>query len=173
MSEQQLTHWRKNNDSRYISGEDLKAGLKGLKPEMNVTIERFEDAETFDQSTQKKLVKTGFFLREIGGTELYKPVILNNTNAKFCAKEFGSEFMEHWIGKPLTLYAMPDKRFGHVARFMKFVAPIATDDKAEIDHLTAATSLEDLKLRWSQIPPARQAIPTVMAKLEKLKTTLK
>jgi len=171
--EQQLTHWKKNNDSRYISGEDLKAGLKGLKSEMNVTIERFEDAETFDQSTQKKLVKTGFFLREIGGAELYKPVILNNTNAKFCSKEFGSEFMEHWIGKPLTLYAMPDKRFGHVARFRKYFAPQVSDDSAEVAHLSAATNLDDLKLRWSQIPPERQAIPTVAALLDKLKSTLK
>lgn len=170
--EPQLTHWKKNNDSRYISGEDLKAGLKGLKPEMNVTIERFQDAETFDQSTQNKIVKTGFFLREIGGAELYKPVILNNTNAKFCAKEFGSEFMEHWIGKPLTLYAMPDKRFGHVARFRKYVAPML-DDKKPIAHLSVASTLADLQKRWAEIPPVEQAIPTVIAKKEELKNTLK
>ena len=59
-----LTHWKKNNDSRYISGEDLKSELKGLKKEMAVVISKFEDAETFDQSANQKMIRTGFFLSE-------------------------------------------------------------------------------------------------------------
>ena len=120
---EKLTHWKKNNDSRYISGEDLYNGIslgKGLKPEMVVSIESFEDSETFDQNNQSKVVKTGFILKdEETGKKIYKPVILNNTNGDFCEKEFASKFMEHWIGKPFVLYAKPDKRHGHVARFKK------------------------------------------------------
>lgn len=47
------THWKKNNDSNFISGEDLISGLKGLKPEMVVVIEKFNDAESFDQKKTK------------------------------------------------------------------------------------------------------------------------
>ena len=125
MSTENLTHWKKNNDSRYISGEDLQNGEvlnKGLRPFMSVVIERFEDSETYDQKQNEKVMKTGFYLKDLdSGKMLYKPVILNNTNAKFCIGEFKSEFMEHWLNKPLVLYAQQDRRHGYVARFRKYV----------------------------------------------------
>ena len=107
MTNETKTFWKKNNDSRYISGEDLKEGIsinKGLKPEMAVKIVSFEDMETFDQTDNQKKIKTGFILQDLNGNKLYKPVILNTINAKFCIKEFGSGYMEDWIGKPLVLY---------------------------------------------------------------------
>lgn len=171
MNETNLTHWKKNNDSRYISGEDLKYSLKGLKPEMNVIIEKFSDSETFDQKQQQIIIKTGFILREIGGALLYKPVILNNINAKFCIKEFGSEFMEHWLGKPLTLFAMPDKRHGHVARFKKYYPPQISDKNA-LDVINASKTLEELKTNWGKITSQEQALPTVLARKEELKLNL-
>lgn len=125
MSTEKLTHWKKNNDSRYISGEDLHNGItlnKGLKPSMVVTIEKFEDSETFDQNQQSKVTKTGFWLKDVEtGKMLYKPLILNNTNADFCIKEFNSEFLEHWLNKPVVLYAKQDRRHGYVARFRKHI----------------------------------------------------
>jgi len=168
-----LTHWKKNNDSKYISGEDLKSGLKGLKPEMVVIIDRFEDAETFDQNNQKKILKTGFHLKELNGTAVYKPVILNNTNASFCVKEFGSEFMEHWIGKPFVLYAQADKRHGFVARFKKYYAPPTVTDKEALLLLEKCNSLAELTDTWTNLSVDEKKLPTVMAKKESLKTTLK
>lgn len=117
------THWRKNNDSRYISGEDLKSGLNGLKPEMLVVIEKFNDTDSFDKKTQQKTIVTGLFLKEIGGKSLYKPVILNKTNGKFFEKEMGSAFMDDWLNKPVMLYCQPDSRHGFVVRFKKFNPP--------------------------------------------------
>lgn len=172
-----LTHWKKNNDPRYISGEDLKNGLaigKGLRQEMIVTISKFEDKETFDQSTQQKVTKTGFYLREYpNGTPLYKPVILNNTNAKFCINEFKSEFMEHWLDKPLVLWAMPDKRHGFVARFKKYYPPAQVADKNAIDLLSKSTTLAELGEAWTNLSAEEKKLPTVLAKKEALKTTLK
>jgi hypothetical protein len=165
------THWKKNNDSRYISGEDLMSRLKGLKPEMHVVIDRFEDAETFDQTTQSKSVKTGFFLKELNGESVYKPVILNNTNAKFCVKEFGSDFMEDWLNKPLVVYAMPDKRHGFVARFKKYYPPSISDVNA-LTILNQSTSLIELQSNWSKLNKQEQALPTVMALKDKLKNSL-
>jgi hypothetical protein len=168
-----LTHWKKNNDPRYISGEDLKEGIaigKGLAPEMVVMIDRFEDAETFDQNSQKKVVKTGFWLKTLDGRKLYKPVILNNTNAAFCIKEFGSSFMEHWIGKPMVLYALADKRHGFVARFKKYYPPASADPKQALESLSKVESIDDLKLVWEALSKEEKLLPTVMAKKEELKT---
>lgn len=167
-----LTHWKKNNDSKYISGEDLKAGLKGLRNEMVVVIEKFEDAETFDQNNQNKVIKTGFWLKELNGTKLYKPVILNNTNATFCVKEFRSEFMEHWIDKPFVLYAQADKRHGFVARFKKYYPPAASDKEALL-LLSKCSTLSDLQLQWDTLSVEEKKLPTVMAKKEALKESLK
>lgn len=125
---QEKTHWKKNNDSRYISGDDLQAQFHGLKPEMIVQIDRFEDAETFDQQKNSKIIKTGLFLKEVGGQLLYKPVILNKTNAKFFAKECNSDFMEDWIGHPVILHAVKDSRHGYVVRFKKYVLPVLQKD---------------------------------------------
>lgn len=122
------THWKKNNDSRYIAGEDLQTEFHGLRKEMNVVIDKFEDTETFDQNKNSKIIKTGLFLKELNGTPLYKPVILNNTNAKFFLKETGSDFMEDWIGVPVVIYAQKDSRHGYVVRFKKYYMPQLVKD---------------------------------------------
>lgn len=167
-----LTHWKKNNDSRYISGEDLKNGEilgKGLKSEMVVMIDKFEDAKTFDQQSQSEATKTGFWLKDLAGNKLYKPVILNNTNAKFCIEEFKSEFMEHWIGKPFVLYALPHKRHGFVARFKKYYPPATVSDKKALELLSTSTDIDSLVKNWEAISPAEKKLPTVLAKKEELK----
>lgn len=164
----ELTHWKKNLDSRYISGEDLQGELKGLKKEMVVVITRFDDADTFDSNTQAKGVKTGFYLKELNGKELYKPVLLNKTNAEFCRKEFKSEFMEHWINKPFVLYAMPDKRFGFVARFKKYYPPQISDVNA-LGVLSVAENLQQLGEFWATLTAEEKKLPTVMKLKDELK----
>lgn len=171
MTQQTLTHWKKNNDSRYISGEDLQAELHGLRKEMVVVIEKFEDAETFDQASNQKAIKTGFWLKELNGTKVYKPVILNNTNADFCRKEFNSDYMEHWIGKPFVLYAKPDKRHGFVARFKKYYAPQVSDANA-LTMLALATTQDELKDTWGKLSAAERNLPTVIAFKDELKSKL-
>lgn len=173
---EKLTHWKKNLDPRYISGEDLKSGIeigRGLRPEMVVEILRFEDKETFDQNQGKKSIKTGFFLKDVeSGRELYKPVLLNNTNAGFCIKEFKSDFMEHWIGKPFVLYAQADTRHGFVARFKKyFPKPTITPDKA-LAALEKSKDLAGLQANWLGLSSEEKNIPAVAAKKEELKAKL-
>ena len=140
------TPWSKNNDSRYISGEDLQFGLelnKGLKPEMVVKISTFKDSETFDQNAQEKIIKTGLTLIDIEtGNELYKPLILNNINGDFLEKEFGSIYLEDWIGKEFVLYAKADKRHVFVARCKKYypkVKPTFTQAQFENAKKAGAT----------------------------------
>lgn len=169
-----LTHWKKNNDSKYISGEDLQDSLKGLRPEMVVVIDKFEDSETFDQQNQKKITKTGLFLKEINGKALHKPVILNNTNADFFIKEFGSKFLEHWIGKPCVLYSKADKRHGFVARFKKYHPPATITPERALGILNNCKTLNELSTAWADvIKPEEKNLPVVLSKKEELKTTLK
>ncbi len=172
-----LTHWKKNNDPKYISGEDLKEGIeigKGLRPEMVVCIDRFEDSETFDQQKNSKVTKTGFWLKEYpSGNRIYKPVILNNTNADFCIKEFGSKFLEHWIGKPMILWAQPDKRHGFVARFKKYYPPREITDTNALVVLNASKTLAELQSNWTSLSPAEKNLPTALALKDKLKGELK
>ena len=171
--ENKLTHWKKNNDSRYISGEDLQGELNGLKKEMIVVIERFQDAETFDQQKNEKIMKTGFFLKTLDGKTLYKPVILNNTNAKFCRTEFKSEYMDHWVGKPFVLYAKIDSRHGFVARFKKYYPPTISDVEG-LKKLALCKNLDELQKCWiNDITPQEKNLPTIEAKKEELKNKLK
>ena len=128
MENQTLTHWKKNLDSRYISGEDLQAELHGLKKEMVVSIDRFNDTDTFDSSKNEKRIVTGLFLKDSNGVALYKPALLNRINAKFFIKETGSEFVDHWIGIPVIMYAQKDSRHGYVVRFKKYVLPTLVKD---------------------------------------------
>ena len=172
MSEQ-LTHWKKNNDSRYISGEDLKAELRGLKSEMVVTLVKFTDAETFDQSTQAKVTKTGLYFNDESGKPLHKPLIMNNTNANFFKKECNSDFIEHWIGKTVVLYALADKRHGWVASLKKYYPPAQVDDKKAIESLNGCKTLADLQVAYLALSSAEQKYPTIYALKEKLKTELK
>lgn len=168
------THWRKNLDPRYISGEDLKNSLKGLSPEMLVAIDNMQDAPTFDQSTQKETTKTSLWLKDLKTQQrIYKPVILNVSNAKFFAKEFGSDFIEDWYGKPCILFAQADRRFGYVARFKHYFPPAGITDANALGLLNKCTTLVELTETWGKLTAEEKKLPSVMAKKELLKTTLK
>jgi hypothetical protein len=137
--------WHKNIDSNFISGEDLLNERKGLKKSMNVMVERFDERETFDQNNNAKILKDALYLKEVDGPSLYKPVLLNKTNAMFFDKLTGSDKIFQWVGIEVVLFAQPDKRFGHVARFRKAPPKKAELDPAVVARFKACTNGEDLK----------------------------
>lgn len=167
------THWKKNNDSKYISGEDLNAELNGLKKEMDVEVVAFEDVKTYDQNQNEKITKTGLYLKEVGGQQLYKPLILNNTNAKVLAKVANSPIMEDWIGQKVTLFAKADSRFDWVARLKKYVEKNTTNPKPALEKLGKCKDLKSLQEAWTKLKPNEQSLPEVLAKKEELKGKLK
>lgn len=166
------THWKKNLDPRYISGDDLKAGLNGLAPEMVVTISAGKDAPTFDQTKQAEVSKTALWLKDLSGKNIYKPVILNVTNAKSLSKEFGSDFIEDWYNKPVVLYACPDRRFGHVARFKKYYPPVQVKADNALSELSKCSNLIELSDVWTKLTTAEKQLPTVISKKDELKSKL-
>jgi len=157
------THWKKNNDSNFISGEDLQSGLKGLKSEMVVMIEKFNDAESFDQKNQSKIVVSALYLKDLNGKSLYKPVILNKTNAKFFIKETGSEFIDDWLNVPVMLYAMPDKRHGFVVRFKKFAKTDLIKDSENFNKCKLAIqksgfTMDQIRMRYNVTSEVEQLL---------------
>lgn len=155
-----MTDWRKNLDARYVSGEELNDEVKGLKKEMTTKIVSYSDVPTFDQKANKEIISTGLTLHGI-----YKPVILNKTRARFLAKEFGSNEMDNWIGKPFVIFAQVDKRHGYVVAFKKYYPPQISDANA-IKVLTEAT---DLKAAWDSLSAAEKALPKIIALKDSLK----
>lgn len=154
MQTQTKTIWKKNLDSKYISGEDLQLQNKGLKPEMIVELTRFNDDKTFDKNKAADVTVSALYLKEIGGKELYKPVILNKTNAKFFVKESGSDFMEDWIGLPVVMYAQKDSRHGFVVRFKTHHKPMLIKDTENFNNCKVAyqkdkANLEVIKRKYN------------------------
>jgi hypothetical protein len=41
-----------------------------------------------------------------------KPLVLNSTNIQLCAKIFGSDDTDEWVGKPIVLYVDPNISYG-------------------------------------------------------------
>lgn len=147
------TLWKKNLDTKYISGEDLQLSNKGLKPEMVVTIERFNDDKTFDKQKNSDVIISALYLKEVNGAALYKPVVLNRTNAKFFVKETGSDFMEDWLNKPVIVYAQKDSRHGFVVRFKSYVKPNLVKDsemfkQAKIALEKGTATMDKIKSRY-------------------------
>lgn len=171
MSEQQKTYWKKNLDSRYISGEDLKNGErigKGLRPNMVVTLAKFEDSDTFDQSTQSKVDKTALWLKDVeSGKVLYKPLIMNKTNGEFLYKEIGNghECIDDWdFTKPFELYAKPDSRHGHVARLKKHYPKKAVNIPSVLKRIEEAKTEDELKSVFLSLSTEEKTPEVVKAK---------
>lgn len=174
------TPFRKNLDKRYISGEDLQNGIelnKGLKPEIVVTLAKFNDAPAFDQKSQSEVNKTAIWLKEYpSGKLLYKPCLLNVTRSAFMSKELANNSMfidDCDVTKPFIIYAKQDRRHGHVVGFKKYIPVNKTSDVEPLEKLGKCKTLEDLKTVWSALQPNEKTLPTVLAKKEELKTKLK
>lgn len=171
MSNENLTHWKKNVDSRYISGEDLLNGLKGLRKEMNVQIVSFKDSESYDQKANQKTIVTAISMVDVDtGQMLYKPMILNKTNARFLEKEFNSPYLENWLNKTFTIYAQPDRRHGHVVRCRRAI--IQVDTSSYVAAMNNCQTLDELKNIWGQFG-AMQTNPQLIGLKDQLIAKLK
>ena len=166
------THWKKNNDSTYISGEDLQAELNGLKKDFPVTISSFKNGETYDQNEQKKITKTVLYFTNEAGVKLYKGVVLNNTNAKIFVSLSGSDYIDDWINLKVNMYAKVDTRHGFVVRFKKYQKPVLVTKRAE-DILNSAADTESLVEAWKSLEPEERANGVISKLKNELKETLK
>ena len=99
-----LTHWKKMTDPKYIGSYDFQPGQ-----ELKVTIEKIENVN-IELFNGKKLETKNCILAHFKGAK--KPMILNKENMKVITKVAGSPFIEQWIGKEITLYVTKVAAFG-------------------------------------------------------------
>lgn len=121
------THFKKLQNPNYTGSWDLM-DKDGNYIEKVVTIEK----------TMQQSVNNGS-----GGSEDLpvihikgmKPVVLNSTNIKSVAKITGSNFIEDWIGKQITLYVQKVKAFGEmhdairIKKVVKKTKPVIDDNR--------------------------------------------
>lgn len=175
MAEEDI-HWKKNNDSKYISGEDLHESLSGMRPEMDVVLVGFEDVETFDRNENKTLTKTGMYFKDLKtGKNLSKAMILNDGNAQEMTKIHRTPYMNRWLkdGLKVTLFAQADKRFDWVARIKKTPVRNNTDPKPILEAMKKCKDKAALQAFWIKLKPNENTLPEVVALKEELKAKLK
>ena len=112
------THYKKLKDPNYIGAYELM-NSDGTTREMVVTIESAKKEEL------KNVEKNQGLVLYIKGQ---KPMIVNSVNAKAISLATGSEFVEDWFGKKITLYVVKIKAFGEMmdALRVKKEAPVFT-----------------------------------------------
>ena len=170
MEQKEKTHWKKNNDSNYISGEDLFEEINGFKKESVVRIKRFKDGDTYDRKSKETATKTILFLEDASSKELRKGVVLNKKAIDFFRAEFKSDFIDDWIGGWFTMFAQADKTHGHVVRFRKFYQPLDIEGGKNI--LNSSTNIDELGKNWSKLSNPQQANHEIKALKNQLKTSL-
>lgn len=162
-----MTDWKKNLDSRYISGEDLFLELNGFKKSMVVSISGFKDSEVYDQKQNCNIIQTELKLQDMNGKKLYKGTILNKTNGKVLAEEFKTRIIEEWIGRPFVMKAVADRRHGQVVRFAKYYPP--KKDKFTEDKLApASAAIIAGKYKLEQVKVDYEITDEMFKKLEEL-----
>jgi hypothetical protein len=114
------THWRKLKDTNYLGSWDV------VDKELILTIKNIETKKvsTPDGKTEELPVMTF--------TEDYKPMILNATNFKNIAKAHGSNFIEDWIGKKISIYITSVKAFGSVVDALRIKPSAPKVEKPEL-----------------------------------------
>lgn len=85
--------------SKYLKQSDVT-------PPKIVTIASMKQENLAKDTEPKKLRWTLLF------EELDKPLVLNKTNIKRCAKVCGSEETDEWVGKKIKLYFDEEVEFG-------------------------------------------------------------
>lgn len=105
----QKTHWRKIVESDYLAGADLDDG-HGNHPAITVTIANARPEKVMDPGTKKEESCLILKFQE----PQYKPMICNATNAKAISKATGSEYIQDWGGRQITIGTEKVRAFGEI-----------------------------------------------------------
>jgi hypothetical protein len=130
---------------------------------MIVTLFEQKDATTFDQNKSAKVTVTGLYFKDQLGKQIYKPAILNKTNAKFFEKETGSPYMEDWYGRTVIMFAQKDSRHGHVVRFKSYIKPTLVIGSEDFNKCKTAIekngfTIEQIKTKYQVSTDVEQSL---------------
>lgn len=120
-----MTHYRKNVDPNFLSGEDLKYNLiKDMPDGVVAVITGHKNSVGYDQGKQEKVPVIELVFSDLKGKVLSKGVIPAKWTHDYMKRQgVKSPQVEDWVGQKVVIYAKPDARFGHVVRFKKYTDP--------------------------------------------------
>jgi len=168
----------KYRKSTHLAGIDVEAIVEE-KGSCVLTIKEAYYDRGVDVSGNKT---DGYFIEFV---EDVKPMVANSGNRKIIneitkqAKNLSSSesrLLPNWVGIKLDLYFDPAvKMMGKVTGGIKVkpVEKVVVSDVGALSVLNSSMSILELQANWSKITKDEQALPTVIALKEKLKTTLK
>ena len=167
-----LVHWKKNRNSNFLCGEDVKFGLQGVFDGMPVVITGHNETESFDQNLQAKNTVTVIYLSDLQGNPIKRGIVIGRWTLDFCKPFFRADpergyFVDNWKGIKAVLWAKPDKRHGFVIRFKQYIPPV--DIPSIITALDACESLEKLAEYYKALPSNIKNNAQIVAHKDELK----
>jgi len=102
-----LTHWKKMTNPTYLGSYDFQPNEKRV-----LIIDRVVQEKIKGQDGKEEECIVCYF----DGT---KPMILNVTNCKAIAQAHGTNFIEEWSGKEVTLFTATISAFGQVVEALR------------------------------------------------------
>ena len=109
------THWKKTMNPNYLGAYALEPGKDLIVTIESVKKEMVKDANGTDAEC---------LVLHLKGT---KPFICNKTNAKAISKATGSNFIEDWTGKSISLYIANVRAFGENVEAVRVRSQAATE----------------------------------------------
>ena len=114
------TNWKKLANKDYLGSWDIEGG------DLVLTIRNITQKEVKNpQGKDEEVIVCEW-------KENYKPMILNVTNCKAIAKAYGSEYIEDWIGKRVSLFTTMVSAFGDTTEAIR-IRPYAPRVEAKVE----------------------------------------
>ena len=116
------TNWKKLANKDYLGSCDIEGGSDLVLTIANVSQKQVKNPQGKDEE-----------VIVCEWQENYKPMILNVTNCKAIAKAYNSEYIEDWVGKPVSLFTTMVSAFGDTTEAIR-IRPYAprVEKKVEI-----------------------------------------
>lgn len=169
---QQLTHWKsKLTDVNWIGTHVLPDSK-----DITVTLLKVEWVEKAIVMGQAKPTFVAYFAEN---PYFSKPMLLNKTNLKRITKITGTAMIQKWtaLNIKVVLCQEMDKAIGGgkdwALRIKQYIEPVAVTDDQALLFLSKCNTLTDLQMAWDSLTAEEKKFPSVMAKKEELKKTLK
>jgi len=168
----------KYRKSTHLAGVDIET-IVADKGNCILTIKEAFYNTNVDVSGNKT---SGYFLEF---NEDIKPMVVNSGNRKTIAlivknltncTSTESRNIGNWAGKTIELIFDPNvKMMGQIVGGIKIVPPtvIVISDESGLQKLSECKTIADLVATWETLSIGEKKLPTILAKKESLKTTLK
>lgn len=126
------THWKKLTNPTYLGAYDFTEGEKRV-----LTIDKVIQDKVKGQDGKDEDCTICHFVGS-------KPMILNVTNCKAIAKAYGTNYIEEWSGKKVTLFTATVSAFGQTVEALR-IEQIEPKEKSPMNDKRFEQGLQAVK----------------------------